>query len=186
MPPASRVFAAVAVVLGRRAGRARRVGGARRPPCCRRSRRAARIGGRGRAGTGAASRRRSTRTSPRRCRAMPLMLVAPASPQSSRISSTCSGESLMPGISGAIRTPVSIPASCSSATASSRFRGLGVCGSVARHAFSSSVGTERLAANRDRSFELPEQVEVAQQQRRLRQHRARVPRLQQRLPDRPA
>ena len=75
------------------------------------------------------------------------MLTAPASPQSSRISSTCSGESLMPGISGAISTPVGIPARLSSATASIRLRGCGVCGSLARHAFSSSVGIDRLAAN---------------------------------------
>ena len=51
----------------------------------------------------------------------------------------------MPGISGAIRTPVGMPARFSSATASRRLRGCGVCGSVARHAFSSSVGTERFA-----------------------------------------
>ena len=51
----------------------------------------------------------------------------------------------MPGISGAIRMPVGIPARLSSATASSRARGCGVCGSLARHAFSSSVGTERHA-----------------------------------------
>ena len=62
-----------------------------------------------------------------------------------RISSTCSGSSLMPGISGATRTPVGMPARLSSATASSRARGLGVCGSLARQAFSSSVGTERFA-----------------------------------------
>ncbi len=41
--------------------------------------------------------------------------------------------------------PVGIPARLSSATASSRARGFGVCGSVARQAFSSSVGTERQA-----------------------------------------
>ena len=56
---------------------------------------------------------------------------------------TCSGVSLMPGISGAIRIPESIPRRRSSATASSRAPGLGVCGSVARQARSSSVGTER-------------------------------------------
>ena len=50
----------------------------------------------------------------------------------------------MPGISGAIRTPESIPRRRSSATASSRAPGLGVCGSVARQASSSRVGTERL------------------------------------------
>ena len=44
-----------------------------------------------------------------------------------------------------------IPARFSSATASIRFRGCGVCGSVARHAFSSRVGIERLAVNSVRS-----------------------------------
>ena len=38
-----------------------------------------------------------------------------------------------------------MPARLSSATASSRAFGFGVCGSVARHAFSSSVGTDRHA-----------------------------------------
>ena len=73
------------------------------------------------------------------------MLTAPASAASSRIFSTCSGASLIPGISGATSTPVGIPARLSSPTASSLARGLGVCGSVARQAFSSSVGTDRLA-----------------------------------------
>ena len=53
----------------------------------------------------------------------------------------------MPGMSGAISTPVGMPARFSSATASIRLRGCGVCGSLARHAFSSSVGMERFAAN---------------------------------------
>ena len=57
----------------------------------------------------------------------------------------------MPGISGAIRIPVGIPTRLSSATASSRARGCGVCGSVARQAFSSSVGTDRHALTRARS-----------------------------------
>ena len=73
------------------------------------------------------------------------MLTAPASAQSSRMRSTCSGESLIPGMSGATRTPQGMPARLSSATASIRLRGWGVCGSLARHAFSSRVGTERLA-----------------------------------------
>ena len=85
------------------------------------------------------------RTSPRRCSPMPLTPVAPASAAARRISSTWRGSSLIPGISGATRTPVGIPARLSSATASSRARGLGVCGSLARHAFSSIVGTERFA-----------------------------------------
>jgi len=46
---------------------------------------------------------------------------------------------------------VRIPARVSAATASSLARGLGVCGSVARHAFSSSVGTESAALNSVRS-----------------------------------
>ena len=44
-------------------------------------------------------------------------------------------------------TPVFIPARTSSATASIRLRGCGVCGSVALQAFSSRVGIERFAAN---------------------------------------
>ena len=66
---------------------------------------------------------KTSRTSPRRCRQMPPIETAPASAHSSRISSTCWGESLMPGISGAIRTPVAMPARLSSATASIRLRG---------------------------------------------------------------
>ena len=79
------------------------------------------------------------------------MLFAPASAASSRIGATCSGASLIPGISGATRMPVGMPARLSSATASSRLRGCGVWGSVDRQAFSSSVGTERLAVNPTRS-----------------------------------
>ncbi len=80
----------------------------------------------------------------------------------------------MPGISGAIRTPVGIPARFSSATASRRARGLGVCGSVARHAFSSSVGIDRQALNSVRCASSRISVDIAQQQRRLGEHRARV------------
>ena len=76
---------------------------------------------------------------------MPPTLTAPASSASSRMRSTCSGASLIPGISGAIRIPVGIPCRLSSATASSRLRGCGVCGSVARQGLSSSVGIDRLA-----------------------------------------
>ena len=79
------------------------------------------------------------------------MLSAPASPTAATSSSTWPGASLTPGISGAIRTPVGIPARASSATASIRLRGCGVCGSVRRHAFSSRVGIERLATNSVRS-----------------------------------
>ena len=111
---------------------------------------------------------------------MPPIETAPASAQSSRISSTCAGESLMPGISGAIRTPVGMPARLSSATASIRLRGCGVCGSLARQAFSSRVGIERFAA---KLRDLLEQLDVAQQQRRLGQHRAGRARVAHRLPD---
>src|SRR5437764_977532 len=85
------------------------------------------------------------RTSPRRCSATPPMLVAPASIASSSSGSTCSGASLIPGISGATRTPVGMPARLSSATASTRARGCGVCASVGRHAFRPGVGTGRHA-----------------------------------------
>ena len=51
----------------------------------------------------------------------------------------------MPGIRGAISTPVGMPARFSSATASRRARGFGVWGSVSRQAFSSSVGIDRQA-----------------------------------------
>ena len=46
-------------------------------------------------------------------------------------------------MTGAIRIPEEMPLLLSSATASSRARGLGLCGSVARQAVSSRVGTER-------------------------------------------
>ena len=49
----------------------------------------------------------------------------------------------MPGISGAIRMPLGTPASFIFRTPSRRARGEGVCGSVSRHARSSSVGTEK-------------------------------------------
>ena len=58
---------------------------------------------------------------------------------------------MTPGISGATSTPFGIPLRTSSATASTRFRGCGVCGSVARQAFSSSVGIDRFALNSVRS-----------------------------------
>ena len=48
----------------------------------------------------------------------------------------------MPGRIGAIRTPHGMPASFSARTASIRFRGCGVPGSLARHASSSSVPIE--------------------------------------------
>ena len=76
---------------------------------------------------------------------MPPTEVAPASAASARIASTCSGASLIPGMSGATRIPVGMPAALSALTAARRARGLGVCGSVARHAPSSRVGTERFA-----------------------------------------
>ena len=85
------------------------------------------------------------RVSPRRCSAIPPTRVAPFSAASARISSTWRGSSLIPGISGATSTPVGMPARLSSPTASRRARGLGVCGSLARHASRSIVGTERFA-----------------------------------------
>jgi hypothetical protein len=88
--------------------------------------------------------KKTSLTSPRRWRATPPRKVASASRARATIGSTCSGLSLIPGISGAIRIPESIPRRRSSATASSRAAGLGVCGSVARQAASSRVGTERL------------------------------------------
>ena len=78
---------------------------------------------------------------------MPPTLVAPISPATSRIFSTWRGLSLIPGMSGAIRIPDGMPARLSSPTAASRVLGCGVCGSVARQAFSSSVGTDRFATN---------------------------------------
>ena len=84
---------------------------------------------------------------------MPPTLTAPASSASSRIRSTCSGASLMPGISGAIRIPVGIPCRLSSATASSRLRGCGVCGSVARHGLLVERGDRQVGADpRDTAF----------------------------------
>ena len=76
---------------------------------------------------------------------MPLTLTTPASAASSRIFSTWRGSSLMPGMSGATRTLTAMPLRLSSAAASSRAYGLGVRGSLARHAFSSIVGTEKAA-----------------------------------------
>ena len=76
---------------------------------------------------------------------MPPMLEAPASVTASTSSATWAGSSFTPGMSGAISTPTGMPARLSSRTASIRARGLGVCGSVARHAFSSRVGIERFA-----------------------------------------
>ena len=109
--------------------------------------------------------------------------TAPASSASSRISAICAGSSLIPGISGATRIPVLIPARLSSATASSRARGFGVCGSVARHARSSIVGTDSAAVKSVTRVELTHQIQITQQQRRLGQHRRRVARRDHRLPD---
>ena len=56
------------------------------------------------------------------------------------------GSSLMPGMSGADEDArPGCPPRLSSATASIRAFGLGVCGSLARHGFSSIVGIERFA-----------------------------------------
>ena len=99
------------------------------------------------------------------------------------IRSTCSGASLMPGISGAIRIPVGMPARLSSADRlqpRARVRRVRL---ARRHAFSSSVGTDRHAVTSVTLGDLAHQIEVAQQQRRLRQHRARVRGVAERLPD---
>ena len=83
----------------------------------------------------------------------------------------------MPGIRGAMRTPESMPLERSSATASRRAAGLGVWGSVARQASSSRVGTERLTEIGRRFGHALVDLDVAQQQRRLGQHRDRRLRL---------
>ena len=111
------------------------------------------------------------------------MLSAPASPQASASSSIWPGASLTPGISGAIRTPTGIPARRSSATASIRLRG---CGRVRL-----GLPPGLLLQGRDREVgdelgplaDLLHQLDVAQQQRRLGQHRARVGEVAHRLPD---
>ena len=134
--------------------RARRRGGfapapsaARAPPRAgrRRARRAPRSGPRGRAGPVAQPVDKDLAHLAAQVQRDPGDAGRAGLGASSRISSTCAGESLMPGISGAIRTPVGIPARLSSATASIRLRGWGVRGSVARQARSSRVGIERLA-----------------------------------------
>ena len=151
--------------------------------CTRPARTAPRSAGAGPGGARAASRTRCR--GPRRAGAAPTPPIesAPASPTKLEQRLDLSGESLTPGISGAIRTPVRIPARFSSATASIRFRGCGVCGSVARQAFSSRVGIDRLAVNSVRSAISRHQLEVAEQQRRLGQHRAGVGEVAHRLPD---
>src|SRR5437868_4963196 len=94
------------------------------------------------------------------------MLTAPASAASSRIFSTCSGASLIPGISGATSTPVGIPARLSSPTASSLARGdldddfalgvaarveveVGVCGAGEAVVADDAVGDEVAGAGGD-------------------------------------
>ena len=160
-----------------------RAPGSRSPACTRPGGTAARSARPGPAASPAASRRTRRFVEPRRNSAWPPIDVAPASSASATIRSTCPGPSLIPGISGAIRIPVGMPIRLSSATASSRARGCGVCGSVARHAFSSSVGTDRHALTRRPLGDLQQQVLVAQQQRRLREDRARVREVPHRLPD---
>ena len=125
----------------------------------------------------------TSRTPGRRCSAIGVTLRAPAARARPTISRTERGSSLIPGISGATSTLVGMPARASSATASSRAAGCGVCGSVARHARSSSVGTDSAALKRPSAASSREQRQVAQQQRRLRQHRARRAVLEQRAPD---
>ena len=57
-----------------------------------------------------------------------------------------------------------MPASLNFATASSRLRGCGVCGSVWRQIFSSRVGTEKLTETSAHLGQLEVEVEVAQWQ----------------------
>ena len=132
---------------------------AARCPRTPRAGRAPRSAARGRAGARAASRRRSSRTSPRRCSAMPPIASRPGLGRPARGSrSTCVGRVVDAGHQRRDRgRRWGCPARLSSATASSRARGCGVCGSVARHAFSSSVGTERLALNSVPLGDLPQQ-----------------------------
>ncbi len=80
-----------------------------------------------------------------------------------------------------MRTPESMPRRRSSATASRRAAGLGVCGSVARQASSSRVGTERLTETGSLLRHPLEDLHVAHRQRRLGQDRdRRLRRLQRR------
>ena len=110
--------------LGPSRGRRWRCGRGRWGACSRgRPRRAFRSGAGGRGVFPSSQPKKTSRTSPRRWRATPPRKVAPASRARSTIGCTCSGVSLMPGISGAIRTPDSIPRRRSSATASRRALG---------------------------------------------------------------
>src|SRR5437868_6599250 len=83
----------------------------------------------------------------RRCRRIGEMLVAPASAQALTTASSCSGRSDRPGRTGATSTPVGMPASFSLATASTRFFGCGVPGSVSFHTSSSRVPIEAVVAD---------------------------------------
>ena len=74
--------------------------------------------------------------------------TAPAVTHASTTAASCSGESDMPGSTGAIRTPQGMPAAFRRATASTRRSGGGVPGSLARHTSSSSVPIERLQRTR--------------------------------------
>ena len=79
---------------------------------------------------------------------MPPMSTAPASAHSSRMLLDLLGRVVDARHQRRDQDAARDPGRLSSATASIRLRGCGVCGSLARHAFSSSVGIERLAANR--------------------------------------
>ena len=118
--------------------------------------RAPRSAGRDPAGTAAASRTRSRVTSPRRCRPIPPTLVG------ARLAEQA--EELLDLLRRVVdaRASAARPAPRSGSrrgsarpTASIRLRGWGVCGSVARQAFSSRVGIERLASNSVRSTRSP-------------------------------
>ena len=84
----------------------------------------------------------SSRTPGRRWRRIGDTCVAPASMHASTTWRSWRDPSLMPGSTGAIRTPHGMPARFSAATASTRLRGCGVPGSVFRQTSSSSVPIE--------------------------------------------
>ena len=121
-----------------------------------------------------------SRTSPRRCRQMPPIDTAPASAQSSRISSTWRGSSLMPGHQRGDQHAGGDPGAVE----------LGHrLDALARVRRVRLAGAPRLLVERgDREVggearDLLEQLEVAQQQRRLGEHRAGRARVAHGLPD---
>ena len=114
---------------------------------------------------------------------MPPMLVAPASAASSRMRSTCAGESLMPGISGAMRTP---RRDAGAVELGDRLQPRARARRV-RLARAPGLLVERrdreVGADVGALVDLAEQVEVAEHERRLGEDRARVGEVAHRLPD---